>query len=488
MVNGDYHSIAMKIGTSKNPVIFNFRSEKLSLSPEVVPTLVPAIVMDELQRGDSEPYFKLQAIKYPVEGTGVYPSAKATYTEEFWESFLGVCKQRPIPGSKRGHEFASRPSTDFYLVGGKLEKSSKGKGTVYLKNYVPPEGDTTSNAGLIRDMKAGIVHFSIVTMPKYETEGDEQHFTGSAGYERNDAVEYGVGAMEQSTNAGGEEFEILTPSIDNIHELIEQGAINARSSWIPLGTNKLRSVGVNQNDIEEFARMHLAIISGADPHSPESYLYPIGKNGTVYRSALRTIASRAANNGHDEISGIATDLISRMDEQRRTHNRRPNMERDEFLKLLANMKQNGELTLTDCAEAMGLKEQIVTDEQRAAVKIVNSLKELEVSDPVEEIKNLRAKLEAVDSDRVKNALDSAFGPEKDKDGKENAVRKYAGTIAAGVKAENIDAKIEELKKDAVMLKLAGDRADFTSPENQLGIVDQNDTAEGADDGPTVVEY
>ena len=182
-------------------VALNLKAAPVTIRAESVPTLVPSSVMVDLQRGDPEPYFKLQAIKYPVEGSGVYPSAKAIYTERFFESFLGVCRTRPIPGSKRGHEPASRPATDFYLVGGKLEKSGNGKGTVYLKNYVPPQGDTTSNVGLIRDMKAGIVHFSIVTRPKYETVDGEQRFTGSAGYERNDAVEYGTGAMDQSTNA-----------------------------------------------------------------------------------------------------------------------------------------------------------------------------------------------------------------------------------------------------------------------------------------------
>jgi len=197
---------AVASGLAKNrssqTVVLNLRSEKVSLSPAVIPTLVPLSVMNDLQRGDPDPYYKLQAIKYPVEGGGVYPSEKAVYTEDFFKSFLGVCRKRPIPGSKRGHEPESRPRTDFYLVGGKLEESGKGKGVVYLKNYIPSEGDGTSNAGFIRDMKARMVHFSIVTKPEYRMEGDVQIITGSAGYERNDAVEYGVGAMEQSTNHG----------------------------------------------------------------------------------------------------------------------------------------------------------------------------------------------------------------------------------------------------------------------------------------------
>ena len=477
----------MKTAIAEKPVVFNFKSEKLTISPADVPTLVPATVMSELQKGDAEPYFKLQALKFPVEGSGVYPARTAIYTQEFFESFLAVCKQRPIPGSKRGHEWASRPATDFYLVGGKVE-GANGKGTVYFKNYVPPDGDTTPNAGLIRDMKAGMVHFSLVTMPKYVTEGEEQRFIGSAGHERNDAIEYGAGAMKQTTNAGANPAELLSESVDRAEKLINAGKHNAKSSWTFTAFEKAHLLGRNADNWEGFAQMHLARVAEGDPHSRESYLYPIGKNGTVYRSALRTVASRAANAGHEEVAAVAADLITLMDEQRRTHNRRPNMEREELLQLLANMKANGELTLNDVADAMGPKAQIVTDDHLKAVKLVNDLTALGVTDPIEEIKAMQNKLVAVDSDRVKNALDAAFGPEKDKEGKENTVRSYAGTMTANVKASEIDEKIVALKEDAVMKRLAADRADFTSPENELGIVENRPDSDGTADGPVVVEY
>ena len=477
----------MKTAIAKKPVVFNFKSEKLTISSDEIPTLVPAMVMNELQKGDTEPYFKIQAINFPIEGGGVYPARTAIYTQEFFESFLSVCKQRPIPGSKRGHEWVSRPSTDFYLVGGKTE-GKNGKGTVYLKNYVPPEGDTTPNAGLIRDMKAGMIHFSLVTRPKYVTEGDEQRMIGSAGSERNDAIEYGAGAMEQITNSGADAVEILTDSVDHAEKLIHAGKHNARSSWTFSVSEKAHLLGRNGDSWGGIALMHLAVLADSDPHSQKSYLYPVGKNGTVYRSALRTVASRAANDGHEEVAQIATDLISLMDEQRRTHNRRPHMERDELLQLLANLKANGELTLNDVAEAMGLKGQIVTDDHLKAVKLVNDLKALGMSDPIEEIKTMQNKLVAVDTDRVVNALDAAFGPAKDKEGKENAVRSYAGKMTENVKAGEIDEKIKALKEDVVMKRLAADRADFTSPENDFGIVENRPDSGETSDGPAVVEY
>ncbi|MGD8567329.1 MAG: hypothetical protein PVJ39_04540, partial [Gammaproteobacteria bacterium] len=188
--------------TPKNLVAFNFLSSQVSINADDVPTLVSDKVMSELTNGDENPYFKIQAINYPVNGSGIYPHDEAVYTEEFFESFVNVTKERPIPGSKRGHEWGSRPNNDFYMVGGSLVKNGDGKGTVYFKNYIPPEGDGTSNLGFLRDLKAGIVHFSLVTMPEYNVSEDEKmYITGSIGHERNDAVQYGDGAMEQTTNS-----------------------------------------------------------------------------------------------------------------------------------------------------------------------------------------------------------------------------------------------------------------------------------------------
>lgn len=181
-------------------LVYN-KSRAAPLDATAVPTLVNEAVMSILQNGDTEPYYKIEAIDYPVEGSG------GTYTKEFFKSFIDVMKNRPIPGSKRGHEYQSRPNTDFYTVGGKMVENADGKtGTAYMKIYIPPRGDTTDNAGFIRDAKANIVHFSLVTVPnrivKRDAKGEEQNFfISSNGLERNDAVEFGAGAMEQEVNS-----------------------------------------------------------------------------------------------------------------------------------------------------------------------------------------------------------------------------------------------------------------------------------------------
>src|SRR5690606_18777601 len=87
-------------------------------------------------------------------------------------------------------------------------------------------------------------------------------FTASKGYERNDAVEYGAGAMKQTVNSE-------SGWLDNAKALIEAGKFNA------------------VDDSTEVIR-----------------------NGVVMRTALRRIVSRAPN-GNPEVAS----LISMIDKK-----------------------------------------------------------------------------------------------------------------------------------------------------------------------------
>jgi len=210
----------------------NFRDfgvvQKLSVAPDDIPTLVNGDVLAEWQAGDKEPYYKLQKIEYPIKANGI------NYTETFFESFLKKLSERPIPGSKNGHSifWGERPATDFILVGGMLEKNADGTGAVYFKNYIPPVGEGGSNEIFIRENKSDMVHYSLVTYPREEkvsnADGSTSYFAVESLFgERNDAVEYGTGAMKQVTNKG----EVLTEDDEigdeamNKEELVK--AVNA---------------------------------------------------------------------------------------------------------------------------------------------------------------------------------------------------------------------------------------------------------------------
>lgn len=175
--------------------------EGLNLSADEVPTLIPAEKMNAWLKGDTEPYYKIQMIEYPIKANGLI------YEESFFESYVSKLKNHPYPGSKNGHSvfWGERSKTDFILVGGKLEKNGDGSGKVYFKNYIPPKGESGSNETFILENKSNMVHYSLVTFPKeireITSEGEVIHrVVESVKGERNDAVDYGTGAMKQVTN------------------------------------------------------------------------------------------------------------------------------------------------------------------------------------------------------------------------------------------------------------------------------------------------
>lgn len=184
-------------------VLLNYKQSVVNkkIDPDSIPTLVPDKALKEFQKDDPDPYYKTQKIEFPIVANGL------NYQKSFFESFISKLNERPIPGSKSGHNLFSseRPPTDFLLIGGKIESKSKEKGFVYFKNYIPKNGATTTNETFIKENKSDMVHFSLVTYPKYEVLEDKDgneivNIIESLYGERNDAVEYNLGAMKQETN------------------------------------------------------------------------------------------------------------------------------------------------------------------------------------------------------------------------------------------------------------------------------------------------
>jgi hypothetical protein len=332
-------------------------SKKIKLSPDEIPNLINAKTLKDWQAGDTDPYYKIQKIDFPIISNGL------NYVESFFESFISKLKDRPTPGSKSGHEmmYGKRPNTDLIMIGGKIESNGKGKGSVYFKNYIPHIGESGNNDVFIRENKSDMVHYSLVSYVKQEREetpdGDIINVVESMYGERNDAVEWGTGAMKQVTN---------------------------------------------KDEKKE---------------------------------------------GNKSIKGES------------------NLDKDELLKKLNALKANGELTLSDVAEAMGLQKQILTEDHEKALKTVNALNKMGVENPVSFIKDLQERIK-VDSESVRNAeLDTIYGNDPES---KNFLRQYAGQQTKDLSGEKLKNKIEELKKDPIALKLAGNKADYTSDENFIG--------------------
>jgi len=423
-------------------VFLNYAQSKAQLpKAEDVPTLVPAQAMAALTNGDVEPFYKIEAIDFPANGSG------GVYEGSFFKSFINVTKNRPIPGSKRGHEWVSRPASDFYTVGGRVDSADNGKtGTAYLKVYIPPMGDPTENAAFRRDAQANMVHFSLVTRPDFnvKTEEDEmgnkvqvRHFTASMGYERNDAMEYGAGAMTQVVNSESMDFAYA-------RSLIAEGKfdINTKVEGSPL------------------------------------------QNGRVYRSALRAWLSRANENERPELS----ELISMID---RASNGRKTVDKDEAMKILSNLIKNGAESIKDIAAALGFGDKLRNEKDEANAEMVKTLNAKLGEKPLEKLDAVLAENAANAAFAVEKAVAEIAGPAKMKNAKgedvPNPAHSYAAKACAGLTGEALKNGVEALKTDPVMITLNAARADGNSPLNRVERGGRTETTENsAGDGiPTI---
>jgi hypothetical protein len=401
--------------------VFNYTKSQVKLpNAEDIPVLLPDAVKNELMRGDDAPYFKVEAIDYPARGTG------GIYEKSFFQSFINVCKERPIPGSKRGHEWTSRPSSDFYMVGGSLVDNGDKTGTAFFLMYFPPQGDTTSNDGFIRDARAGIVNFSLVSSPEYKVmkgEGgqDEVHFTRSAGYERNDAVEFGAGAMKQVVNS---KFPF---DIEAAKALINSGQID------------------RETDIEG----------------------SVVQNGKVYRSALRRLVSRASNEDKPEL----TALLSAFDRKHNELHGGKTVDKIEAMDVLKNCVLNGQTNLGEIAAAVGLSAKVRNEDDEKNAETVRALNSKLGEKPLEKLETILAEnaksAQAILENQVADYPSIGAKRVKNAEGEDvdNPVFVYALMKCQGKKGDEVKASLDALKDDPIMKNLLGARADSFSAIN-----------------------
>lgn len=239
----------------------NFRetgdTSRLNLTPDSVPTLSPQAAINEFMAGDDNPYYKIEAINYPIKANGW------NYKESFFESYIGKLNDRVIPGSKHGHsmDWGARPTTDFLVVGGKMEKNGDGTGVAYLKNYIPKSAES-DNSAFIKENKANLVHFSIVSYTKDEIidngDGSREYNVIESMYgERNDAVEYDMGGMDQKTNgkSGGEPPEnsevdmTKEEALTLLKNLLDNGKMNVKDIASEFGLEIVGDVHRNNADL-----------------------------------------------------------------------------------------------------------------------------------------------------------------------------------------------------------------------------------------------
>lgn len=312
---------------------------------ESIPTTIGQEKLNVLTDGDEDPYFFAQAIQFPVEGNG------DVYGEEFFKSFIDRNKEHAFPGDKYGHSksWCERQPSHFFQVGSIIVDN-----VAYFKFYVPSETDSESNKSYIKEIKANGIDLSLVAKVKYAYNEDDNkyHMLESVGGERNDAVGFGDGSMDQI---------VINKEDENIKE------------------------------------------------------------------------------------GLGMD---------------------EILKKLNALILSGELSIPDLMLKLNKSDMLKTDEDKAEIAVLNSLK-VELGDkPLEKAKELILKADA-DAETVREAaLESAFGKKLNADGKTGNMVRLQGEIVLGDKEATV-ANIEAVKANPVFIAIAGELADETSKLNKI---------------------
>jgi hypothetical protein len=376
------------------------------------PVLVPEAVYRTLAEEGS--YEFVEHIDAPVEGDS------GIYTPEFFESYIAVLAERPIPGSKRGH--IDTPDSDFYTVGGAVNKNGE-TADVYLRILVPPtDYDGNSNSGLVRDVKTKIAQFSLVADGELERGADgRSYITKSLGGERNDRVD--AGAMEQNLLANKKDGGGDPPDEKEIMALIEAGAIDTD----------------NESDT-------------------------LVKNGRVHRrTAVRLQSSADKELAGRVLNAVAAKLKSQEKEKGK-------VTKQEIIDAAKAAIANNDLTLEELAGALKMENKLrnATDEQRAklAEAIAETL-ELPPETPADEL--LKAAQAAFDEAKEAGeaitdteASELANGKKlKNSAGEDtdNPAYIYAKEKLRGLRGQRLKNAKESLKKDVVLVSLMSKNAD-----------------------------
>lgn len=134
------------------------------------------------------------------------------------------------------------------------------------------------------------------------------------------------------------------------------------------------------------------------------------------------------------------------------------MDKKELLQKLKALKANGEITLLEIAESLGLKNQVMTDDARNALAVVARMNKNGVDDIEAEFKKLKDIADRGKKAERENLLTQHFGPEKNIDDSVNALRQNAARLY------DSGMDIKAINEDPVTKQLKAAQADFRNLE------------------------
>jgi len=103
------------------------------------------------------------------------------------------------------------------------------------------------------------------------------------------------------------ETSLNSKGLAHAKALIRAGKVDSTSSWSFSAADGNKILG--DNDWSEYRKWFLGIDPTKDSETRQYYKYPFGKNGKVYRSAVRAIRTRAAQQGATEVFNAAGSLM-----------------------------------------------------------------------------------------------------------------------------------------------------------------------------------
>jgi len=120
--------------------------------------------------------------------------------------------------------------------------------------------------------------------------------------------------FEKAIEAFSDTIKVNSTGLKNAKSLIGQGKIDNTSQWSFETADKNKILGPDEN-WNEFSKWHLAIDTQYEKDTRQYYRYPFGKNGKVYRSALRAIRSRSGQQNQTNILNAAGKLFDQLREK-----------------------------------------------------------------------------------------------------------------------------------------------------------------------------
>lgn len=511
----------------KDYVVLNYQQvSQTQVTAKDIENSIPPAAMNELLKDDPNPFYSVEAIRYPVIGNTHLWGVQGTYEEPYFESLAESLKSQVIPGSKDGHSTDGKPANDFFLVGMKLVKNGDGTGTAYLKNYIPPLGFSGDNHGLIRDAKLGLLRFSLVSKPIYDqgkiNSLNEYHIIGTRGGDRNDAVE--EGAMAQTVNDAKaanpypgfhaarmvepgkfDEESFRTKILDKTTGLAAiMGKLKGESS-MTIQAYRFPKDKYTAEEARKWLKDHdlkpVSFEKAKEENASENFDYELTKalaangqctrddvNGQIIQEGrvsylvLRRMVANAACENKSQIS----EIISIID--KKTNGGR-NVDTNEAIGVVGNALANNSVSVAEIAKKCGMEKFIRNDADDKNAELAKALNALNLGEkPIEAISALIAENSRNAELAATNAVVAAYGPaEKEINGvkTKNAAHAYALGKVTGKTGKALDDAMNALKDDVVLKAIRGNQAD---PFMQTIITENaNDSSPKSVNGIQVIE-